>query len=78
MNYAVHLKNVHIKYCSRDCLVFKHASNCMEIAWPLQESMDISVHTLMQIVHTFWADLNVKLKNVLVKTPSVQTFQYIG
>jgi hypothetical protein len=50
----------------------------MEIAWPLQESMDISVDTLMQIIHTFWADLNVKLKNVLVKTPFVQTFQYIG
>ena len=49
----------------------------MEIAWLLQESMDISVHTLMRIVHTFSADLNVKLNIFLVKTPSVQTFQYI-
>ena len=49
----------------------------MKIAWLLQESMDISVHTLMQIVYTFWADLNFKLNIFLVKTPFVQTFQYI-
>jgi hypothetical protein len=26
-----HLKNVHIKHSSCDCLVFKHASNCMNL-----------------------------------------------
>jgi hypothetical protein len=26
MNFTVHLKNVHIKHCSRDCLIFKRAS----------------------------------------------------
>ena len=35
----------------------------------MTESVDISVHRLMQIVHTFWADLNIKL--------NIQTFQYI-
>jgi hypothetical protein len=34
-----------------------------EFAWPLQENVHINVHTLMQIVHNFWADLNVKIKH---------------
>ena len=47
INFTIHVKNVHMKHCSHDCLVFKRTSNCMEITWPLQENIDISVHTLM-------------------------------
>jgi hypothetical protein len=44
----------------------------MEIAWPLQENIDINVHILMQIVHNFLADLNVKLNIFLVHNTFIE------
>jgi hypothetical protein len=49
----------------------------MKIAWPLQENIDINVHTLMQIVYNFLLDLNVKLNIFLYTTHLLNTFQYI-
>ena len=82
INFTAHVKNVHRKHCSRDCLVFKQASNWMKIAWPLQENIDISVHTLMQIVNNFLTDLNVKLNiflvhNTFIEYISIHSFIHI-